>query len=62
MVLAVATAGDYAYLADSMAGVEVVDIRDPAKPRWQAGIDGFRAWGLSVRATGYSRRRMRTAC
>jgi hypothetical protein len=43
---AVAVAGDYAYVADGAAGLQVIDIRDPANPRRVGG------YGTSGYASG----------
>jgi hypothetical protein len=37
-VLDVAVAGDFAYLADLQGGLQIIDIRDPANPRWVAQV------------------------
>ena len=50
----VAVAGGYAYVADYNAGLQVIDVRNPAAPVRVGGYDtsGY-AWGVAV-AGGYA--------
>ncbi|MBE7502569.1 MAG: peptidoglycan DD-metalloendopeptidase family protein [Verrucomicrobiales bacterium] len=41
--VAVAVVGQYAYVADGGAGLQVIDVSNPANPRWVGGCDTF--WG-----------------
>jgi hypothetical protein len=45
-VWGVAVSGDHAYVADEKAGLQVLDIRDPADPQRVGGNTGFSARGV----------------
>jgi hypothetical protein len=45
--LGVAVSGNYAYVADGAAGLQVIDVSNPASPQWLGGYDtagGLGAW------------------
>ena len=48
----VAVRDGYAFVADVYAGLQVVDIRDPARPRWLAACD-TRAAARAVAVSGH---------
>ncbi len=36
---AVAVSGNYAYVVDDIAGLQVIDVSNPANPHWVGGYD-----------------------
>jgi hypothetical protein len=45
----VAVAGRYAYLADATAGLQIIDVADPANPARLASVSAGLAWDVAVR-------------
>ena len=51
--MGVAVSGNYAYVADARAGLQVIDVSDPANPRRVGGYDTSGWAGDELVATGF---------